>query len=189
MTENGFNPPRAYLDLARACHSRPIDPIYGKPPSAANDDADQKEERSLRDVAFALNAQSVVFSYMTIEAFANCEIVQFWENGHPNLSPKLRDCKSLKCLKIEVRKHYRELSDKINLIFSCKGIRPIQESDIRLWEDFLDILKYLRHYFEHFTPDLAIPHERDEILEETPLKKYSDIAIQIMKHYHKNDSQ
>ena len=129
---------------------------------------------NIASVSLGLTAISIIFSYMTIEAFVNKELYKAWKKYRhikklsdkdptfikemPNIDlyKKYSSCDDFKNLK---NMGLGELKKRINDLCDIKGIDRIYKIDNGLWSKFLEFEKKARHFLTF--PHTSISRSRD----------------------------
>lgn len=197
-----LNLPHLYLEMARAVFTN----IYSKGEKPDEELMTEDGISSVAGVLFAATSATIIYSYLSIEAFANYHLYDIWEHSRTaheafaklkgenpeaakNVMPDLdsffqkyghiNEFESLKSTDL------RELGERINVLCEAEEIRKIHDADPELWQSFQELLRRARHFLIHPFPDPTRFHDMLKIiLMETELGEYPEIAQRMIRHFY-----
>jgi len=158
-------------------------------------------------IEFALTSVTIIYTYLSLEAFANYYLYFIWEackafyevsecqkQKHPAPNKKMIPPYHSFYQKYghydkfeELKKtDLRDLDTRIKVLCEAFEIRKIHEVNVRLWQQFKGLLKQARHFLVHPFPDpTKFPKMMDTLLRDTKGGEYVQIAQDIIKHFYK----
>ena len=173
----GYQPPAAYLDMARS--------MLGE--IRYYDGADRSSLEFLEtheNCLFAVMSVSIVFSYQAVEAECNVLLHLIWLQAGASTLPYRRLME--KCgepTSFEKIKKKKGLREKIKILCYCLGIRHPSEADSKNWIHFKKIAEAMRHFIIHPDPE-SFEAECSKIMEEIQAGTYIVVAQKIIRHFY-----
>ncbi|MBC8402377.1 MAG: hypothetical protein H8E14_12885 [Candidatus Marinimicrobia bacterium] len=185
---------RNYLEMARSVFT-----AFENVP-----DKDKIDETKWAGLIFATTSVTVIYSYMSLEAFINYQLYRVWDNSHLAFISNERLKRKQTGNSINplypyfydkyghVDEFYKlkdtgigDLGDRIKLLCRSFQINQIYDTEPSLWQAFKDLHKNARHFLIHPFPN---PKEMNEIMTRlfnTQTGTYVAIAGSIITHFYK----
>ena len=170
-----IEPPKAFLEEARSLLGTKIlkpsnDPIP--------DDAEVPS-----NIIFASIAQTYIFSYLAVLAFATENISGIWRDDNDRIREMFPNAKNLDHL---LNSDLKEIKELLKTICYFHNIKPINDEEPDLWNEFMQVVKVTRDFFSHPIPD---EHKFDKIVGEVFAKRSwryaSSVAENIISYFYK----
>jgi len=178
-----YNVPQCYLELARSAFTS----LHS---TAKREEILINHPNKMANALFALASTSLIYSYMTIEAFVNAQLYIIWEkrNSGTNEANRFNSefPKTEKFENLKTDKKIRELNERITTLCRLLGYKQIHKEDSKLWQNFNELLDNVRHFLIHPFPDpKKFNRIMETILEQNKAGLYVEIAEQIIKYLYK----
>jgi hypothetical protein len=176
-----YNVPQCYLELARSA-------LTSLHSTKKREDILKNYPNEMANALFALVSTSVIYSYMTIEAFVNAQLYNIWtkrKNSNSYQGKKFNsefsNIQEFESLKKD--KKIRELNERIKTLCRLLEYKQIHNEDPKLWQEFNELIDKARHYLIHPFPD---PQKFNEtmktILEQNKAGLYVEVAEKIINY-------
>lgn len=157
-----FEPERAYLEMARA--ALPVAILKPNLPESA-EEPDWSSLSATPNTLLAILAQSYVFSYMAVTAWANKQIGVLWKEADRPIQKLYPEANSLGEL---LNRELKQLKDVLKAISEVHNIKPLHEAEPRIWNDLLQVVERVRHFLTH---PVLNQDEFDEIVGEAGTRR------------------
>lgn len=202
-----LNLPHLYLEMARAVFTG----IYPRGEKPEEELATESGISSVGGVIFTATSATIIYSYLSIEAFVNYHLYEIWEHSRTaheaieNLkeeNPKAaKNVIPLYDTFYQKYGHYDEfeklkstdlgeLGKRVNVLCEAIEIRKIHDADPELWQSFQKLLRRVRHFLIHPFPDPTRFHDMmRKILIETKLGEYPEIAQRMIQHFYEEKGE
>ncbi len=191
----------AFMEMARACYNigvmRDQIPTEEEVIEAIGYDASGT-------LSLALASQSVIYSYLAIEAWTNEYLFYAWKHSRDchdaveRLDPDVREregivpsldwfyqdygCREFVDLK---NTDLQELKERIKVVCRALKIEPLHTSNPNLWRRFNQLLVPARMFLTHpIMNNEEMNAIAQSILIRNPLREWADIAVEVIRYMH-----
>ncbi|MBN4076118.1 hypothetical protein JYT16_00210 [Gemmatimonas aurantiaca] len=171
---------RTYLEMARVVFDIPFDT-----PREENKKGHVSE---IADLTLGTLSMTIIYSYLSVEAFANYYLYQLWEGRigsvYQSKFRELIDDEIDDFIELRYHARFRELGDRLKLLCDVLGIERLSKSNPKLWQEFKELLENSRHFLVHPRPDEKSFAEKMKPLYETKPFHYTRIAESVLGYFY-----
>ena len=179
-----FSLTQCYLEHARCAFTT----LYTASGRALTPSSLRRNKNRISGVLFSLTSQTIIYSFMAVEAFANYHFYQIWRKREAQEFSAIRfrdhfgDVPRFQDLQYS---DVRELAKRLKIICHLLGYPPVHEKHPRLWQQFRILLEDARHFLIHPFPDPArVQGVFDTILTRTTTGTYVSAAEGVIGHFY-----
>jgi hypothetical protein len=175
-----YNVTQCYLEMARSAFTS----LHS---AGSKEELKKEHPQEMANALFAIASTSVIYSYMAVESFVNCQLYRIWEERDSNTDKgrafrsEFPDVNGFKGL--QKHKSVGELKERLKLICRLLGYKQLHDEEPQLWNEFNQLFTAVRHSLVHPLPD---PVEFNEtmrtIMEQKKAGTYVEIAEKIIKY-------
>lgn len=191
-----------YLEMARSVFTG----IHHPELKPQEDITTEEEFDPIAGTIFSITTVTIIYSYLTLEAFSNYHLYKIWEHSrraHKAIEElKQRDPKHTKKIIPSYDQFYqeygrydrfedlkqtdlRELGERMKVICDAFEIPRIHEVDTRLWQEFKGLLEKARQFLVHPFPDpTKFQNVMKTILWEKKIGEYVQTAQNVIKYFY-----